>query len=129
LLWDCLAPANQVWCTHAPVLILIVAKDNFTHNNAPNRHAIYDAGQAAANMAIEAVHQGLALHQMAGFDGIKAQSSLQIPDGFTPCAMATLGYIGNPDDLPENLQNIEKASRSRKPITELAFGATWGLPY
>jgi len=43
-----IAERNREWAHHAPVLVLSVAKLDFTHSGKPNRHAFYDVGQAAS---------------------------------------------------------------------------------
>ena len=68
-----LVERNREWAQHAPVLVLSVAKLEFTHNGKPNRHAFYDVGQAAAYLTIQATALGLYVHQMAGFDVGKAR--------------------------------------------------------
>ncbi len=61
-------PGNQAWAQTAPVLILAVAHLRFRHNAAPNRHAVYDLGQAVATLLVQATALDLYAHQMAGFD-------------------------------------------------------------
>ena len=52
-LLDCLVPFNASWAQAAPVLAIIVAQKNFTHNGKPNAWAEYDAGQAAATLVLQ----------------------------------------------------------------------------
>jgi nitroreductase len=59
---------NQTWANKAPVLILTLAHTKFEKDGRPNRHAFYDLGQAAANLALQATELGLATHPMAGFN-------------------------------------------------------------
>ena len=59
---------NQAWAPKAPVLILGVAKAQFSHNGAANSYALYDLGAATAALVTQAAAQGLTAHQMAGFD-------------------------------------------------------------
>ena len=59
---------NQQWASQAPVLILNIAKRTFSHNGIKNVTFKYDLGQSVATMAVEAVNQGLHIHQMSGFD-------------------------------------------------------------
>src|SRR5690349_12704693 len=37
--FECLAPGNQAWVQHAPVLLLTIADSLFNHNSQPNRWA------------------------------------------------------------------------------------------
>ncbi len=112
----------------APVLIITVAKRNFSHNNQPNRHARHDAGAALAHILLEAAALGLHAHGMAGFDAEKARESLGIPEDYEPVAAVALGYLGAVDRLPESYRQAELAPRVRKPLDELTFGGHWDTP-
>jgi len=70
-----------------PVLVLAVARLDFAHNGTPNRHALYDLGQAVANLTVEATSLGLHIHQMGGFDSRLARELFAIPAGFEPAAV------------------------------------------
>jgi nitroreductase len=122
---DILSERNQQWAYKAPVLMLSIAKTNFTRNNKPNRHAFHDVGLAMGNLIIQATASGLYVHQMAGFDREKARESLQIPDGYEPVAMAAIGYLGDPDDLPELFKSRENAPRTRKTLEEIVYVGKW----
>jgi nitroreductase len=125
-LLGCLVEANAAWAKHAPVLILSVARRVFERNGKENRHYMHDTGMAAENLALEAVAQGLAIHQMAGFSVEKARESLGIPDTHEPAAMIAVGYPGDPSALPENLRQRDLAPRTRKPIGQFVFSGKWG---
>ena len=112
---------NQAWASSAPLLILGVVKDSFSHNGAANRHANYDLGAAVANMSIQAAEADIYFHQMAGFDPGKAAELIAIPEGYTPVVMIAAGYIGDADDLPEKLGERENAPRERKVVSDFAF--------
>ena len=124
----CLSEGNA-WARKAPVLLLSVAKEHFTHNDKPNRHGQHDVGLASENLVLQATELGLVTHQMAVFDAARARELFRIPEGFTPMAMIVLGYPGKLEDLPAALQEREKAPRSRKPATEWAFAGKWGDPF
>jgi len=123
----CLAEGNA-WARKAPLLMLSVAKNDFTLNNRPNRHAQHDVGLASENLVLQAVALGLAAHQMAGFDSKRAKEVFGIPDDFTPMAMISIGYPGEIEDLSPELQEREKAPRSRRPIGEIACAGRWNNP-
>jgi nitroreductase len=123
---SCLVEFNARWAARAPVLMLSVARLAFERNGDPNRHAFHDVGMAAENLMIQATALGLVVHQMAGFDVEKAREVFGIPQGYEPCAMIALGYLGDRESLPESLRQREEAPRVRKPISEFVFGARWG---
>ena len=116
-----LAAPNAAWAKHAPVLILSVAKLDFTRNGQPNRHAFHDVGQAAAYLTLQATSLGLSVHQMGGFDGERAARLLNIPSGYAPVAVMAVGYReASRDTRSAALQ------RSRRAVEELVFSGTWG---
>ncbi len=127
-LLNCLVEFNALWAQHAPVLMLSVAKLNFDKGGDPNRHALYDVGQASANLALQATALGLVTHQMAGFDIKKARKAFSIPKSHEPVAVIALGYAGNPKALPENLRERETAPRTRRQLVEIVFTGSWGQP-
>jgi nitroreductase len=127
-IFDSLVPFNQAWAKSAPVLILGVTKTKFSHNDAPNRVALYDLGAAASYLALQAAALGLATHQMAGFDPEAARKSFEIPDDYLIGAVIALGYQGEPAALPNpQLAEREVAPRERKTLSEFVFSA-WDTP-
>jgi len=74
----CLVEGNA-WALKAPVLMISIARDNFTRNEEPNRTAQHDVGLASENLVLEAVAQGLVAHHMAGFNATQAHSEFHIP--------------------------------------------------
>jgi len=128
-LLETLVEQNRQWARQAPVLALSVAKTEFSHSGQPNRHAWYDVGQAAAYLTLQATELGLYVHQMGGFDAVKARQLLHIPAGYEPAAMMALGYPGDPESLPEALRRLDSARRPRKPLESLIFQGSWGEPW
>jgi nitroreductase len=127
-IFDSLVPFNQAWAVHAPVLILGVARTTFSHNDSPNRVALYDLGAAASYLTLQAAALGLSTHQMAGFDPDAARKSLEIPENYIIGAVIALGYQGEPAALPnDQFVSQEVAPRQRKPLSEFVFSA-WDAP-
>ncbi|MGB9466233.1 MAG: nitroreductase family protein, partial [Candidatus Acidiferrum sp.] len=116
---------NAGWAKDAPVLVLAVSRLNFPNGN-PNRNAFYDTGAATILLSIEATARGLAVHQMAGFDHVKAKQVFEIPADCEAIAAFAIGYPGDPDSLPEKLRDREIAPRTRKPLTEFVMSGRWG---
>lgn len=117
---------NANWAKKAPVIGIVVAELKFARNGSPNRNAFYDAGQASAQLAIEATSRGLVVHQMAGFNPETARDLFSIPAGWDPIAAFALGYPGEPDSLPEPYRGQEKGPRVRKPLREFVMSGQWG---
>ena len=128
-LLDTLVEQNRAWARNAPVLVLSVAKVDFTHNGQPNRHAWHDVGQAAAYLTLQATELGLYVHQMGGFDPVKARQLLNIPEGYEPAAMIAVGYPGESESLPEALRQRDSTRRPRKSLDTLIFEGTWAKPW
>ena len=122
----CLTPKNRAWAEVAPVLMVAIARDAFERNERPNRWAGYDTGQALAMLTIQAQAVGLAVHQMGGFDADRVRTTYGVPEGFTPMAAVAIGHPGDPDQLPADLADRERAERSRIEQARFAFGTAWG---
>ncbi len=127
-LLSCLIEANQSWAKAAPVLMLTVAHQTFAKNNQMNRHAFHDVGLAMAQLTVQATAEGLFVHQMAGILPDKAREVFGIPADWEPVAGVAVGYLGDPNQLPERLRERELAPRTRKPLDEFVFTGTWGTP-
>ena len=89
---------------------------------------MYDAGQAAVHMTVQAMHEGIFLHQMAGFDAEKARKEFSIPPDAVPASAIAMGYPGEANMLPEDLRLRELQPRTRKPINDMLFSGAWGNP-
>lgn len=118
MFFSLLVDANQSWCKNAGVLILVASRTRMSSNDKPNPVHSFDAGASFENLALQGTAMRLVVHAMAGFDREKAREQLQIPENFEPEAMVAVGRPGDPQDLPEKLQEMEKPS-SRKPLKEI----------
>jgi nitroreductase len=126
---DSMAEANQAWAKHAPILLLSVGKNIFSpgpYTGVHNPYSLHDTGAASAYLALQASALGLYAHGIGGFDHQKARDHFNIPLEFEIGACWALGYLGDPDSLPEKLKERELAPRSRKPISEFVF-AEWDV--
>ncbi|WP_420237860.1 nitroreductase family protein [Telmatobacter bradus] len=119
---------NQEWAGKAPILIVGLAKTEFSHNSKPNPYAMYDLGAATTQLTVQAAAEGLTTHQMAGFEADKARTLLAIPAEYQVGIAVALGYQGEPAELTsEQLLSLETSPRQRKPLNELVFSA-WSKP-
>jgi nitroreductase len=129
-LFHCLSEGNQVWAHSAPVLILASGTRQRYNQGAaryvPYPHFLHDVGLAVMSLILQAQAQGLHCHPMAGFDPDLAREAFAIPDLFEPVVVIAVGYLGQPDDLPEQLKARELAQRTRKPLEEVVFEGAWG---
>lgn len=110
---ESLASGNQVWASQAPLLVFSLARKKFLRNEKNNTYAMYDLGGANSFLALQAVHMGLQVRQMAGYDRAKAATLLNIPDDLEQGVFIAIGYAGNPEQLPEPVRAKELAPRER----------------
>ncbi|MFL6415446.1 MAG: nitroreductase family protein [Bryobacteraceae bacterium] len=120
-IFEALAPANQAWTKAAPVLYVAIARKTFSHNGSPNRVAVHDVGAACATLSLQATALGLHTHGMAGFTPESLRQSFGIPEEYDPISCWALGYLGDPDTLPEHYRNMELQPRTRKPLEAFVF--------
>ena len=126
--FDCIVSGNQAWAKDAQVLLLVCADTLFGHNQQPNRWAQYDTGAAAENLCLQAGVSGLMAHQMGGFDANMTREKFNIPAQYTPMAMISVGYPADVATLTGDVLARETAARTRKPLSELFFDASWDMP-
>ena len=125
---SCLVEKNQQWAKLAPVLAISVARTLFARNDKPNRHALYDVGQATAQLALQAMALGLYVHQMAGFSSERTRELYAIPDDCEPVAALAIGYPGDLSVLPKDFLESERRERSRRGQDEIVFDDAWKNP-
>lgn len=118
---ETLMPGNQPWAVNAPVLLITLVKKTHSMTGAVNGAARHDLGLAIGNLSIQATHEGISLHQMGGVHLDKLREAFDIPEDYDPVTVIALGYLGDPETLPEDLKARELAKRTRKPIEEFVF--------
>ncbi len=125
-IYSSLDDGNKVWCQAVPVLILAVANKISSWDGNVSGYYQYDTGQALAHLSLEAMHQGLFVHQMGGFSQEAVARLFDIPDDFSPLTVTAVGYIGDAGSLPENLKKRELQPRVRKELREIVFQGSFG---
>jgi nitroreductase len=123
----CLNEWNRKWAAPAPLLLFAVARMNFDDGSA-NRHALYDTGQAMAQLTVQATALGLHVHQMAGILPERIIETYALPDGYEVVCAAAIGSYGDSASLDEGMREKELAPRQRKPLAEIAFAGGWEKP-
>ncbi|WP_353113004.1 nitroreductase family protein [Microbacterium sp.] len=113
---------NQAWAGNAAVLIVAVA-ETAAEDGTPITHAVYDLGQAAAHLSVQAHHDGLVVHQMSGFAPEQIRELVGLGERFAPMTVIALGDLGDVEALPEPLQQREVAPRVRRPIAETVIAS------
>ena len=112
-LLDTLNESNRVWAANAPLLLLSMARKTHLRNGSVNAAAKYDVGAANAFLTMQATQFGLNVHQMGGYDRQKAIETLNIPESYEPMVVMAIGYLGDVENLSENLKQREVAPRER----------------
>jgi nitroreductase len=123
-IFNSLFEGNQLWAGKAPVLMIGLANTLGQKGNT-NGAAVYDLGQSAAILVLQAAQLGLAAHQMGGYDRDKARQFFGVPAEYHLGAAIALGYQGDPSQLNERQQEQETTPRKRKDLNEFVFGE-WG---
>lgn len=111
----------------ASALILVCADEGDDADTA--LYSAVDAGAAEANLIIEAVSRGLITHPMAGFDADGARAAFAIPDQVRPLMVIAVGSLADYARVDPEIAERDAAPRSRKPLSEIAFGDSWGRPW
>jgi nitroreductase len=112
-LFSPLNEGNKIWAKDVPLLILSLARKNFSRFPSANLHAMYDLGGANSFLSLQAVELGLQVRQMAGFSSEQAKINLNVPEDFEIGVIMAVGYPGDPQTLPEKLQLREVSPRER----------------
>ncbi len=116
--FELMIPFNQGWTKNAAVLLVVISKKTFEHNNKPSVTHSFDTGAAWMSLALEGTSRGYVVHGMEGFDFAKAQQVLKIPEDYQVEAMVAIGKRAPKEKLPKELQERE-APGSRKPLNEI----------
>ena len=125
-IFSSLNEGNQEWNQHVPVLIMAIGNKISSWDGNISPVFQYDVGQSVAQLTMEAMHQGLHVHQMGGFSTEKACELFDIPETYQPLTAIAVGYIGDPESLPEKLKQRELMERKRKDLREIIFSGKFG---
>lgn len=124
-IFETLVEFNQLWAGLAPVLILNCGKITNPKGD-PNPTWQYDTGQSVAHLSIQAMEEGLYVHQMSGFDALKSAEIFELPEDVRAISVTALGYLGDPSILPTRMQNAERTGRERKEMDTFVFSEGFG---
>jgi nitroreductase len=123
--FDCLAEFNQRWVKNAPVLIITAYREKMD-NGMENFHALHDLGLAMGNFSLQAQSMGIAVHQMAGINWKKAQEVFEVEEGYHITTAVAIGYYGgDTEQLDDELKEMEKSPRKRKPQSTFVAEGKW----
>lgn len=121
-----LAEGNQGWAGRAGALLVGLAVRRNHKGEVP--YAAYGVALASQNLVLQAVAEGLAAHQMAGFDAAAVGAAFALPDGVDPVVAIAVGAQAEPEVLgAERRVERERAPRDRIDLGELAL-SDWATP-
>jgi len=119
-----LMPGNG-WAKKAPYLVIIGvnSKDDCQFNDVD--YSLYDTGLSVMSLTIEAEHQGLSVHQMAGYFKVKIKKAVDFPDSYKVVVVFALGYKDSAKNIrkkmTEKIKNKMAKSRTRNDISKNFF--------
>jgi len=112
---------NRKWAGRAPHLVIVLAKRRLSRNGKPNGVAEFDTGSAWMSLSLQAQLLGIHTHPMGGFDPDRVLSLTGIdPDEFKPMCVVAIGRRGDPNLLPEGVEERSDSS-PRKPVADIAL--------
>jgi nitroreductase len=126
-IFSVLDTGNQEWVKDVPALILAIGNKISSWDGNISGYYQYDTGQAVAHLSLEAMNQGIHVHQMGGFSPEKAKELFEIPDTFHPLTVIAAGYIGDPESLPDKMKQRELQERKRKALSEFVFSGKFAV--
>ncbi len=113
------------WAKKAPYLVAVGADpaEDCRNNNLP--YYAYNSGLSVMCLSIEAEHQGLRVHQMAGWSEERVKQALGFPEDYRVIVVFALGYEAEMekawDELEERIKARLVEPRKRKPRRENFF--------
>ncbi|MGH3451604.1 MAG: nitroreductase family protein [Haloechinothrix sp.] len=125
-IFGALNDGNKAWARRAALLMIGLAITRNEKGDIPL--AEYGAGLATENLVLQAVAEGLAAHQMAGFDREAVRLEFGLPDDVNVLVAVAIGVQGAPELLSDERKiDRERAPRTRLALADVAY-TDWGTP-
>lgn len=127
-----LSRGNSGWVPRAAVVFLTAAHvSTGADADAPaySDYALYDVGQAAAHLTLQARSMGLHSHQFAGFDHEALAKDLDLPATHVLLTGIAVGRQGDPASVDERTAQRDHRVRERVGLDEVARAGTWTEPW
>lgn len=125
-LFEAFAAGNQLWAGRASALLLVAA-EHVDDKGRLRSHAAYDTG-GVAQLTAQATTQGLAIHQMGGFDAAAVTLAFGLGGRTVPLVVLAVGVADPAAPLTEELAARQSAARTRKPLADIMLSAPVDLP-
>ncbi len=127
-----LSRGNSGWVPRASV-VFVTAAHVLTGNDADapaySDYALYDVGQAAAHLTLQARSMGLHSHQFAGFDHEALAADLGLPATHVLLTGIAVGVQGDPASVDERTAARDERPRERRGLDEIARAGTFLEPW
>jgi nitroreductase len=129
-LFDALSAGNRNWAGAAPLLAAIAAlpgHDSVHEGSDGSTRELwaFHAGIAVGNLMAQATALRLIAHPMAGFDEPAVRAAFGAPADVRILVVVAIGYAGDPETLPADLQRREDAPQRRLPLDHLVVIDAW----
>jgi glutaredoxin-dependent peroxiredoxin len=119
---------GNYWAKTAPLILLVVTKTDLDCKLSEQRdYAYFDSGIAVGNILLQATHEGLVAHPIAGFNPLEIKEAVGIPEEYTLLALVVIGYPGDESGLSEKHLKSEHQERIRKPEEQIICYDSWGF--
>ena len=115
---EVLSPGNH-WALAAPLLLAVAHDASIEGKTESRAYGMYDTALSVMSLVIEAEHQGLRAHQMAGFHDEAFRRVLGLPPNELPAIIVAVGYEGSLEELSPEIREKENRPRTRKAIGEI----------
>jgi nitroreductase len=126
---DALSLGNG-WAKKAPYIVVVGADPKKACDTNGLPYYAYDLGLGVMTAVIEAEHQGLRIHQMAGWNEKKMKKAAGFPDNYRVVVVFALGYEADVkkimDRLEERVKDKLARPRTRKDASENFFFGKFG---
>lgn len=114
------------WAARAPLIIVMATKPSLDMRLEAGRdYAYFDLGMAAMAILLQATHEGLYAHPIAGYTPSKVAKAAGLPEDFVPLNLIVVGKPGDDALLNEGQKLREHGPRQRKGLEEVAFADSW----
>jgi nitroreductase len=121
------------WARKAPYLVAVSANPEEDCKNNGLPYYAYNAGLSVMSLTVEAEHQGLRVHQMAGWKEPNVKKALGFPKNHRVVVLFAFGYEGDVkrvwDKLEQRIKDRLAEPRKRKPVNENFFVDFFGKAY
>ena len=127
-----LSRGNLSWAPRASALLFSlhqVASGPEEEALAYSDYAMYDLGQAVAQLGVQAAALGLVVHQFAGFDHDRLADECGVPRHWRVTTGIAIGReLTEGHDADDLTRERDRRPRTRKPVPEFVHGGRFGQP-